>query len=85
VLRELKPDGTLECEQCGMPMFAYARAAGEVRLECATRHPALAREPGAPVRARLVDKWIAKRGGQLHGQDERWGTDDVKGRDERDI
>jgi hypothetical protein len=84
-LREVKPDGTLECEACGMPMFAYARAAGEVRFECANHHHATAGEPGDAVRARLVDNWIAKRGAQLHVQHERWGTDDVKGRDERDI
>jgi hypothetical protein len=84
-LRELKPDGTLECEECGMPMFAYARAPGEVRLECANHHHAIAREPDDAVRARLVDNWIAKRGAQLHVQHERWGTDDMKGRDGRDI
>jgi hypothetical protein len=84
-LRELKPDGTLECEECGMPMFAYVRAPGEIRLECANRHHATAREPDDAVRARLVDNWIAKRGAQLHVQHERWGTDDVKGRDGRDI
>ena len=85
VLRELKTDGTLECEECGLPMFAYARASGEVRLECANQHHAVAREPGDTARARLVDNWIAKRGAQLHVQHERWGTDDVKGRDKRDI
>jgi len=85
VLRELKPDGTLDCEQCGLPMFAVSRGPGEVRLECANRHHALAREPGDAARARLVDNWIAKRGAQLHVQHERWGTDDTKGRDERDI
>jgi hypothetical protein len=85
VLRELKPDGTLECGECGMPMFAYARAPGEVRVECANRHRAAARQPRDAARARLVDNWIAKRGAQLHVQHERWGTDDAKGRDERDI
>ena len=84
-LRELKPDGTLECEECGMPMFAYVRAPGEVRLECANHHHAIAREPNDAVRARLVDNWIAKRGAQLHVQHERRGTDDLKGRDGRDI
>jgi hypothetical protein len=68
-----------------MPMFAYARAPGEVRLECANRHHAVARAPSEAARAKLVDNWIAKRGAQLHVQHERWGTDDVKGRDERDI
>jgi hypothetical protein len=85
VLRDLRPDGTLECEECGMPMFALARANGEVHFECANRHHAVGREPADAVRARLVDNWIAKRGAQLHVQHERWGTDDRKGRDERDI
>ena len=85
VLRELKPDGTLDCEQCGLPMFAVSRGLGEVRLECANRHHAVAREPGDATRARLVDNWIAKRGAQLHVQHERWGTDELKGRDKRDI
>jgi hypothetical protein len=84
-LRDLKADGTLDCGECGMPMFAYERAEGEIRLECANRHHAVAREPDDAARARLVDNWIAKRGAQLHVQHERWGTDDVKGRDERDI
>jgi hypothetical protein len=85
VLRELKPDGTLDCHECDMPMFAYGRAPGEVRLECANHHHGVAREPGDAARAQLVDNWIAKRGAQLHVQHERWGTDDAKGRDERDI
>jgi len=85
VQRELKTDGTLDCEECGLPMFAFARSDGLVRLECANRHQAVARAPGDTVRARLVDNWIAKRGAQLHAQHERWGTDDRKGRDERDI
>ena len=85
VLRDLKPDGTLECEECGMPMFAYARSPGEVRLECANHHHSVARVPRDPAIDRLVDNWIAKRGAQLHVQHERWGTDDLKGRDKRDI
>jgi len=85
VLRDLRPDGTLECEECGMPMFASSRADGEVRLECANHHHATARVPADATRLRLVDNWIAKRGAQLHVQHERWGTDDEKGRDKRDI
>lgn len=85
MLRELKSDGTLECDECGMPMFAYARGADRVRLECANHHHALAGAPGDAALARAVDSWIAKRGAQLHVQHERWGTDDVKGRDEHDI
>jgi len=84
-LRDLKPDGTLECEECGMPMFAYVLGPADVRLECANHHHAVARQPGDAARARLVDNWIAKRGAQLHVQHERWGTDEKKGRDERDI
>jgi hypothetical protein len=85
ILRELKPDGTLECDECGMPMFAYVRAADEVKLECANHHHGVARAPHDRAVERLVDNWIAKRGAQLHVQHERWGTDDVKGRDKRDI
>ena len=84
-LRELKPDGTVDCDECGMPMFAYARGRGEIRLECANHHHGLARAPHDPAIDRLVDNWIAKRGAQLHVQHARWGTDDEKGRDERDI
>ncbi len=84
-LRDLKADGTLECDECGMPMFAHARGQGEIRLECANHHHAIARVPRDAAVDRLVDNWIAKRGIQLHVQHERWGTDDKKGRDERDI
>ena len=84
-LRDLKADGTLECGECGMPMFAYARGRDEIRLECANHHYGVARAPREAAVDRLVDNWIAKRGAQLHVQHERWGTDDEKGRDERDI
>ena len=84
-LRDLKPDGTLDCDECGMPMFAYARTTDEIRLECANHHHGRARLAGAAAVDRLIDNWIAKRGAQLHLQHERWGTDDEKGRDERDI
>lgn len=84
-LRDLKADGTLECGTCGMPMFAYARERAEIRLECANRHHGRARIPGDAAVDRIVDNWIAKRGAQLHVQHERWGTDEEKGRDERDI
>ena len=84
-LRELRADGTLECGECGMPMFAHARARGEIRLECANHHHAVADVPREAAVDRLVDNWIAKRGAQLHVQHERWGTDEEKGRDERDI
>ena len=84
-LRALKADGTLDCEDCGMPMFAYSRTHDTVRLECANRHHATLPVPPDRALRRLVDNWIAKRGAQLHVQHERWGTDEEKGRDERDI
>ena len=84
-LRDLKADGTLECGECAMPMFAYERERDEIRLECANHHQGVARVPRAAAVDRLVDNWISKRGAQLHVQHERWGPDEEKGRDERDI
>ena len=84
-LRDLKPDGTLDCDECGMPLFPCARSGGDIRLECANHHHGAARVPRDGATARIVDNWIAKRGAQLHVQHERWGTDEDKGRDERDI
>lgn len=84
-LRELRPDGTLDCEECGMPMFAHARERDGIHLECANHHRLTARVPTDAVVDRIVSNWIAKRGAQLHVQHERWGTDERKGRDERDI
>ena len=68
-----------------MPLFAYARNGSGVRVECANRHHAVAPVPEDPATLRIVDNWIAKRGAQLHAQHERWGTDDERGRDKRDI
>ena len=82
---ELKPDGTTDCEECGLPLFPYARDDREVRLECANHHHAVARPPSEAARLRLIDNWIAKRGAQLHVQHERWGTDDERGRNTDDI
>ena len=84
-MRDLKADGTLDCGDCGMPMFAYERGPDLIHLECANRHRGVARLPEQAVVDRIVNNWIAKRGAQLHVQHERWGTDDEKGRDERDI
>ena len=81
----LKDDGTAECAECGMPMFPSGRAGGAVRLECANHHHGETPLPRDVAVLRLVDNWIAKRGAQLHVQHERWGTDDPKGRDERDV
>ncbi len=82
--RELSPDGPLECEGRGVPLFAFPRGESGARLGGANHHHATAREPADAARLRMVDNWIAKRGAQLHVQHERWGTDDLKGRDKRD-
>ncbi|MGH2499658.1 MAG: hypothetical protein ACRDF0_06170 [Candidatus Limnocylindria bacterium] len=82
--RALRHDGTTACEECGMPMFPYARTAGLVRLECANHHHAQAAAPREAGLLRAIDNWVAKRGAQLHAQHERWGTDDEEERDERD-
>ena len=72
----LKPDGTAECESCGLPLFPYEIEGGSVRVECANGHHAMAPLPRDPATKRAVDGWIARRGAQLHAQHERWGTDD---------
>jgi hypothetical protein len=84
-LRQLRADGTLDCEECGMPLFPHARNARAVKIECANHHAGVALVPADPAILRIVDNWISKRGAQLHVQHERWGTDDERGRDERDI
>ena len=68
-----------------MPMFPFGRSGGTVRLECANHHHGQTPLPRDETVLRLVDNWIAKRGAQLHVQHERWGTDDPRGRDERDV
>jgi hypothetical protein len=72
----LKPDGTAECDACGLPLFPFAILGDHVRLECANRHQATTPLPRDPSVRRAVDGWIARRGAQLHEQHERWGTDD---------
>lgn len=74
----LKPDGTADCEVCGMPMFAFAVDANTVRLECANHHHGEAPLPREAAFRRSVQNWIAKRGAQLHAQHERWGTDEAR-------
>jgi len=81
----LKDDATAECDECGMPMFPTSRTATHVHLDCANRHFGEAPLPREPAVLHLIDNWIAKRGAQLHVQHERWGTDEPKGRDTRDI
>lgn len=84
-MRVLKEDGTADCDECGMPMFPTSRTATHVHLDCANHHYGEAPLPRDPAVLRIVENWLAKRGAQLHVQHERWGTDDRKGRDERDI
>jgi hypothetical protein len=85
MLRMLKEDGTAECDECGLPMFPTSRTATDVHLDCANRHHGEEPLPGEAPAVRMIDNWIARRGAQLHVQHERWGTDDPKGRDRRDI
>lgn len=75
----------MDCPQCGMTMFPTSRDAQTVHLDCANHHFADLPYTPEPGVLRLLDNWIAKRGAQLHVQHERWGTDEPKGRDERDI
>ena len=72
----LKPDGTGDCDACGLPLFPQSIGDGQVRLECANRHGADTPLPRDPATLRSVEGWIARRGAQLHEQHERWGTDD---------
>lgn len=71
----LREDGTSECPDCGLPMFPVDEAA-YVRVECANRHAAKLAVPADPAMRRLVHRWVARRGAQLHAQHERWEADD---------
>ncbi|HET8567620.1 MAG TPA: hypothetical protein VFM93_01375 [Candidatus Limnocylindria bacterium] len=73
----LRSDGTVECPECGMPQFPYAREGRTVSIECANRHHGSAVVRDDVVILRVVDNWIMRRGAQLHEQHERWGTDDL--------
>lgn len=73
---ELKPDGTIDCQECGLPMFPIAVDMREVTLECANRHRATAAAPRDAKMRRLVRSWMARKGAQLHVQHERWAEDD---------
>jgi hypothetical protein len=68
----LRPDGTAECTECGLPMFPTAESADTVTLECANRHRMTAALPAERATRALIDNWIAKKGAQLHVQHERW-------------
>jgi hypothetical protein len=68
----LRPDATVECLECGLPMFPIAESSETVTLECANRHRATAELPSDRATRGLIDNWIAKKGAQLHVQHERW-------------
>jgi uncharacterized RmlC-like cupin family protein len=73
---DLLPDGTRECERCGLPMMPVAESDGWVTLECANRH-----RHGVPLPSDLalrerVRSWIMRRGAQLHVQHERWEAEE---------
>lgn len=84
-LRVLKDDGTADCDECGMPMFPTSRTSTHIHLDCANHHYGEAPVPRDGAVLRIVENWLSKRGAQLHTQHERWGTDDERGRDKRDI
>ena len=68
----LRPDATVECADCGLPMFPIAETSETVTLECANRHRAVMALPADRATRVLIDNWIAKKGAQLHVQHERW-------------
>jgi len=68
----LRPDATVECADCGLPMFPIAETSETVTLECANRHRVVTALPADRATRVLIDNWIAKKGAQLHVQHERW-------------
>jgi len=75
-LSDLLPDGTRECERCGLPMMPVAESAGLVTLECANRHRHTVPLPSDPESRERVRTWIRRRGAQLHVQHERWEAEE---------
>ena len=63
---------TVECVECGLPMFPIAETSETVTLECANRHRVVTALPADRATRVLIDNWIAKKGAQLHVQHERW-------------
>jgi hypothetical protein len=68
----LRPDATVECVGCGLPMFPISETSEAVTLECANRHRVVTALPADRTTRALIDNWIAKKGAQLHVQHERW-------------
>ena len=75
-LSDLLPDGTRECERCGLPMMPVAESDGVVTLECANRHRATVPLPSDVAARERVRTWIMRRGAQLHVQHERWEAEE---------
>ncbi len=75
-LSDLLPDGTRECERCGLPMMPVAESDGSVTLECANRHRHAVPLPSDPEARERVRTWIRRRGAQLHVQHERWEAEE---------
>ena len=68
----LRPDATVECVECGLPMTPVAESAETVTVECANRHRVVTPLPDDRATRALIDNLIAKKGAQLHVQHERW-------------
>lgn len=68
----LRPDATVECVECGLPMTPVAESSETVTVECANRHRVVTALPDDRATRALIDNWIAKKGAQLHVQHERW-------------
>ena len=75
-LSDLLPDGTRECERCGLPMMPVAESDGSVTLECANRHRHTIPLPSDRETRERVRTWIRRRGAQLHVQHERWEAEE---------
>jgi uncharacterized RmlC-like cupin family protein len=75
-LSDLLPDGTRECERCGLPMMPVAEVNGQVTLECANRHRREVPLPSDASARERVRTWIMRRGAQLHVQHERWEAEE---------
>ena len=75
-MSDLLPDGTRECERCGLPMMPVAESGGSVTLECANRHRHTVPVPSDVLARERVRSWIMRRGAQLHVQHERWEAEE---------
>jgi uncharacterized RmlC-like cupin family protein len=75
-LSDLLPDGTRECERCGLPMMPVAESDGRVTLECANRHRHTVPLPSDLAARERARSWIMRRGAQLHVQHERWEAEE---------